>query len=47
MGSCGEVFFLEHPGWGCRPVLILSRDAAIRVLKWVTVASVSKRVRGK
>ncbi len=42
----GGIYFLEHPEWGRRPVVVLTRDAAIPVLKRVTVASVSRRVRG-
>lgn len=42
----GGVYFVEHPEWGRRPVLVLTRDAAIPVLKRVTVASISRRVRG-
>lgn len=41
----GGVYFIEHPEWGRRPVLVLTRDAAIPVLKRVTVASVSRRLR--
>jgi mRNA interferase MazF len=44
--SRGDVRYLEHPEWGRRPVLILTRDAAIPMLKRVTVASVSRTVRG-
>ncbi|MGH8933501.1 MAG: type II toxin-antitoxin system PemK/MazF family toxin [Egibacteraceae bacterium] len=42
----GDVYFVEHPEWGRRPVLVLTRDAAIPVLKRVTVASISRQVRG-
>lgn len=42
----GGVYFVEHPEWGRRPVLVLTRDAAIPVVKRVTVASISRRVRG-
>lgn len=41
----GGVYFIEHPRWGRRPVLVLTRDAAIPVLKRVTVASISRRIR--
>jgi mRNA interferase MazF len=42
----GDVWYLEHPEWGRRPVLVLTRDAAIPVLKRVTVASISRTIRG-
>lgn len=42
----GGVYHLEHPEWGRRPVLVLTRDAAIPVLKRVTIASISRRIRG-
>lgn len=42
----GGIYYLEHPEWGRRPVLVLTRDAAIPVLKRVTVASVSRTIRG-
>jgi len=42
----GDVYWLEHPDWGRRPVLVLTRDAAIPVLKRVTVAGISRQVRG-
>ena len=42
----GDVYFCEHPEWGRRPVLVLTRNAAISVLKRVTVASISRTVRG-
>lgn len=42
----GGVYFIEHPDWGRRPVLVLARDAAIPVLKRVTIASISRRIRG-
>ncbi|MGH9247252.1 MAG: type II toxin-antitoxin system PemK/MazF family toxin [Acidimicrobiales bacterium] len=42
----GDVFWLEHPEWGRRPVLVLTRDAAIPVLKRVTIASISRTIRG-
>lgn len=45
MVSRGGVYFVEHPEWGRRPVLVLTRDEAIPVLKRVTVASISKRIR--
>lgn len=42
----GGVYFIEHPEWGRRPVLVLTRDAAIPVLKRVTIASISRQIRG-
>ena len=46
MVTRGGVYFLEHPEWGRRPVLVLTREAAIPVLKRVTIASISRRIRG-
>lgn len=40
------MYWLEHPDWGRRPVLVLTRDSAIPVLKRVTVAAVTRRFRG-
>jgi mRNA interferase MazF len=42
----GGVYYLEHPELGRRPVLVLTRDAAIPVLKRVIIASISRTVRG-
>lgn len=42
----GGIYFIEHPECGRRPVLVLTRDSAIPVLKRVTVASISRRLRG-
>lgn len=44
--SRGGVYLMEHQAWGRRPVLVLTRQAAIPVLKRVTVASISSRIRG-
>lgn len=41
----GGVYYVEHPEWGRRPVLVLTRDAAIPVLKRVTVAAITQRIR--
>ncbi len=41
----GGVYFIEHPEWGRRPVLVLTSDAAIPVMKRVTIASISRRIR--
>lgn len=46
MVNQGDVFFYEHPEWGRRPVLVLTRNAAIPVLKRVTTASISRVIRG-
>lgn len=46
MVSRGGVYYLEHPEWGRRPVLVLTREAAIPVLKRVTIASITRTVRG-
>jgi mRNA interferase MazF len=42
----GDVCFYEHPEWGRRPVLVLTRDAAIPVLSRVLTASISRTIRG-
>ena len=42
----GGVYFLEHPDWGRQPVVVLTREAAIPVLKRVTVATITRRLRG-
>jgi mRNA interferase MazF len=42
----GGIYYLEHPEWGRRPVLVLTREAAIPVLKRVTIASVTRTIRG-
>lgn len=41
----GGVYYLKHPEWGRRPVLVLTRPAAIPVLKCVTIASISRTIR--
>ncbi len=46
MVNRGEIYYYEHPEWGRRPVLVLTRDAAIPVLKRVTAASISRTIRG-
>ncbi len=46
MVTRGGVYYLEHPEWGRRPILVLTRDAAIPVLKRVTIASISRTIRG-
>ncbi len=42
----GGIYYFEHPEWGRRPVLVLTRNAAIPVLKRVTIASISRIIRG-
>lgn len=42
----GEVWWVEEPDLGRRPVVVLTRDSAIPVLTWVLVAPVTRRVRG-
>ena len=42
----GDIYYIEHPELGRRPVLVLTRDDAIPVLRRVLVASISRRVRG-
>jgi len=42
----GEVWWLEHPEEGRRPVCVLTRQAAIPVLRSVTVAPATRTVRG-
>ena len=42
----GGIYYLEHPEWGRRPVLVLTREAAIPVLKRVTIASITRTIRG-
>jgi mRNA interferase MazF len=42
----GDIAWLEHPEAGRRPVLVLTRDAAIPVLRNVTVALLTRTVRG-
>jgi mRNA interferase MazF len=41
----GDVVWLEHPEAGRRPALVLTRDAAIPVLRNVTVALVTRTIR--
>ena len=42
----GEVWWLEEPDLGRRPVCILTRQTAIPVLHYVTVAPATRTVRG-
>jgi mRNA interferase MazF len=46
MPSRGEVWWGEIPDTGRRPFLILTRDAAIPVLRQLVVAPVTRTVRG-
>ena len=43
----GEIYWADlGPGFGRRPAVILTRTAAIPVLRSVTVAPVTRRIRG-
>jgi mRNA interferase MazF len=42
----GEVWWVQHPVKGRRPFLVLTRQAVIPVVRRVTVAPATKRVRG-
>ena len=42
----GEIWWLEHPEAGRRPACILTRQAAIAVLRTVLVAPATRTVRG-
>ena len=42
----GDVWWSESPSFGRRPVVVLSRDAAIRGLRRALVAPCTTRVRG-
>ena len=42
----GEVWWVEHPDLGRRPFLVLTRQAAIPVVRRVTGAPATRRVRG-
>jgi mRNA interferase MazF len=42
----GEVWWVEHPDVGRRPGCVLTRDAAIPVLRAVLVAPATRTVRG-
>ena len=42
----GEVWWVEHPDVGRRPACVLTRDAAIPVLRAVLVAPATRTVRG-
>lgn len=42
----GEVWWAEDPDLGRRPVLVLTRDAAIPVLDWILAAPLTRSVRG-
>jgi mRNA interferase MazF len=42
----GEVWWVEHPEEGRRPVCILTRQAAIPVLRRVVVVPATRKVRG-
>jgi mRNA interferase MazF len=42
----GEVWWAEAPEMGVRPVLVVTRDQAIPVLRTVLVAPITRTVRG-
>jgi mRNA interferase MazF len=42
----GEVWWVEHPDWGRRPALVLTRQAAIPVLNAVLAAPATRTIRG-
>jgi mRNA interferase MazF len=42
----GEVWWAEHPEWGRRPALVMTREAAIDSLSEVFVVLVTTRIRG-
>jgi mRNA interferase MazF len=42
----GEIWWAEHPEWGRRPALVLTRDAAIDVLSEVSVVLATTSIRG-
>jgi mRNA interferase MazF len=42
----GDIWWAEVPEAGRRPVLVVTRDAAIEVLRTVVVAPISRTVRG-
>jgi mRNA interferase MazF len=41
----GDIWWSDVPGWGRRPVVILTRDSAISLLRRVVVAMVSTTIR--
>ena len=44
--SRGDVWWIEHPDAGRRPACVITRDAAIPVLRTVLVAPATRAVRG-
>lgn len=46
MVARGGINFIEHREWGRRPVLVLTPNATIPAVKRVTVASITRQVRG-
>jgi len=46
MVNRGDIFWFDFPDVGRRPVLVLTRDEAIPVLRKVTVAFVTRSIRG-
>jgi mRNA interferase MazF len=44
--SRGEVYWAEHPDWGRRPALLLTRDQAINNLNEIFVVFATTTIRG-
>lgn len=44
--SQGEIWLAEVADWGSRPVLVLTRDQAIPLLRTIVIAPVTRTVRG-
>lgn len=42
----GDIWWVERPGEKARPALVLTRDEALDRLDWVTVAPLSRTIRG-
>lgn len=42
----GEVWWAEHPEWGRRPALVMTREEAIDILSEVFVVLATTRIRG-
>lgn len=46
MVAHGEIWWVEHPEWGRRPALVLTRQSAIPVLNAVLAVPATRTVRG-
>jgi mRNA interferase MazF len=44
--SRGEVYWAEHPDWGRRPALVMSRNEAIEALNEIFVVLATTTIRG-